>query len=156
MSWFDDHRNSTGALSTRLATDASQVQGVRRLHSHTISFNMVLNKRVAQLHLWSCFQLEITENSNWPEQERGRLDFRVDWSTGSKISWRTQVPFVWRPLSGFPSSALVPPCGSLPRGPGMPPEETRTTGFLVSRPRKERPPVPQPPNEQPSLSADSG
>ncbi|XP_014403091.1 PREDICTED: phosphatidylcholine translocator ABCB4 isoform X1 [Myotis brandtii] len=27
MSWFDDHRNSTGALSTRLATDASQVQG---------------------------------------------------------------------------------------------------------------------------------
>ncbi|XP_066096531.1 phosphatidylcholine translocator ABCB4 isoform X3 [Saccopteryx bilineata] len=28
MSWFDDHKNSTGALSTRLATDASQVQGV--------------------------------------------------------------------------------------------------------------------------------
>ncbi|XP_055468722.1 phosphatidylcholine translocator ABCB4 isoform X2 [Psammomys obesus] len=27
MSWFDDHRNSTGALSTRLATDAAQVQG---------------------------------------------------------------------------------------------------------------------------------
>ncbi|XP_036184203.1 phosphatidylcholine translocator ABCB4 isoform X5 [Myotis myotis] len=27
MSWFDDHKNSTGALSTRLATDASQVQG---------------------------------------------------------------------------------------------------------------------------------
>ncbi|XP_020919115.1 phosphatidylcholine translocator ABCB4 isoform X3 [Sus scrofa] len=27
MSWFDDHNNSTGALSTRLATDASQVQG---------------------------------------------------------------------------------------------------------------------------------
>ncbi|GAB1289407.1 Phosphatidylcholine translocator ABCB4 [Apodemus speciosus] len=31
MSWFDDHKNSTGALSTRLATDAAQVQGVRRL-----------------------------------------------------------------------------------------------------------------------------
>ncbi|XP_036102169.1 phosphatidylcholine translocator ABCB4 isoform X5 [Molossus molossus] len=28
MSWFDDHKNSTGALSTRLATDASQVQGI--------------------------------------------------------------------------------------------------------------------------------
>uniref|UniRef100_A0A8B9YLX6 ATP binding cassette subfamily B member 4 n=1 Tax=Bos mutus grunniens TaxID=30521 RepID=A0A8B9YLX6_BOSMU len=27
MSWFDDHKNSTGALSTRLAMDASQVQG---------------------------------------------------------------------------------------------------------------------------------
>ncbi|EHA97327.1 Multidrug resistance protein 3, partial [Heterocephalus glaber] len=27
VSWFDDHRNSTGALSTRLATDAAQVQG---------------------------------------------------------------------------------------------------------------------------------
>nr|XP_023400223.1 phosphatidylcholine translocator ABCB4 isoform X3 [Loxodonta africana] len=27
ISWFDDHKNSTGALSTRLATDASQVQG---------------------------------------------------------------------------------------------------------------------------------
>ncbi|XP_036036689.1 phosphatidylcholine translocator ABCB4 isoform X3 [Onychomys torridus] len=28
MSWFDDYRNSTGALSTRLATDAAQVQGI--------------------------------------------------------------------------------------------------------------------------------
>ncbi|XP_005414963.1 PREDICTED: multidrug resistance protein 3 isoform X2 [Chinchilla lanigera] len=27
MSWFDDHKNSTGALSTRLAMDAAQVQG---------------------------------------------------------------------------------------------------------------------------------
>ncbi|XP_073920946.1 phosphatidylcholine translocator ABCB4 isoform X3 [Castor canadensis] len=27
MSWFDDYKNSTGALSTRLATDAAQVQG---------------------------------------------------------------------------------------------------------------------------------
>lgn len=28
VGWFDDHRNSPGALTTRLATDASQVQGV--------------------------------------------------------------------------------------------------------------------------------
>ncbi|XP_013365568.1 PREDICTED: multidrug resistance protein 3 isoform X1 [Chinchilla lanigera] len=28
MSWFDDHKNSTGALSTRLAMDAAQVQGI--------------------------------------------------------------------------------------------------------------------------------
>ncbi|CAC5401935.1 ABCB1 [Mytilus coruscus] len=27
ISWFDDHKNGTGALTTRLATDASQVQG---------------------------------------------------------------------------------------------------------------------------------
>ncbi|XP_068446529.1 bile salt export pump isoform X2 [Clinocottus analis] len=27
IGWFDDHRNSAGALTTRLATDASQVQG---------------------------------------------------------------------------------------------------------------------------------
>ncbi|KAL7867292.1 hypothetical protein AOLI_G00151060 [Acnodon oligacanthus] len=27
IGWFDDHRNSPGALATRLATDASQVQG---------------------------------------------------------------------------------------------------------------------------------
>lgn len=28
IGWFDDLRNSPGALTTRLATDASQVQGV--------------------------------------------------------------------------------------------------------------------------------
>lgn len=29
IGWFDDQKNSPGALTTRLATDASQVQGVR-------------------------------------------------------------------------------------------------------------------------------
>ncbi|XP_061657910.1 bile salt export pump-like isoform X2 [Syngnathoides biaculeatus] len=28
IGWFDDHKNSPGALTTRLATDASQVQGI--------------------------------------------------------------------------------------------------------------------------------
>ena len=28
ISWFDNERNSSGALVTRLANDASQVQGV--------------------------------------------------------------------------------------------------------------------------------
>ena len=28
IGWFDNERNSTGALTTRLANDASQVQGV--------------------------------------------------------------------------------------------------------------------------------
>lgn len=31
IGWFDDHKNSPGALTTRLATDASQVQGVRTI-----------------------------------------------------------------------------------------------------------------------------
>ena len=29
MGWHDDEKNSTGALTTRLANDAGQVQGVR-------------------------------------------------------------------------------------------------------------------------------
>ena len=29
MAWFDEERNSTGALTTRLAEDAAQIQGVR-------------------------------------------------------------------------------------------------------------------------------
>lgn len=52
MSWFDDYRNSTGALSTRLATDAAQVQGVRRLRSAGLS----LIKRACLLHPPRCFQ----------------------------------------------------------------------------------------------------
>lgn len=53
MSWFDDHKNSTGALSTRLATDAAQVQGVSRL----LSASLVLRKAsAALLYLLRCFQ----------------------------------------------------------------------------------------------------
>ena len=37
IGWFDDKRNSTGALSTRLAADASEVKGVGRLSSCTIT-----------------------------------------------------------------------------------------------------------------------
>ena len=33
MGWFDEERNSTGALTTRLANDAGQVQGVSQLLS---------------------------------------------------------------------------------------------------------------------------
>ena len=35
IGWFDDERNSTGALTTRLASDAGQVQGVSHTHTHT-------------------------------------------------------------------------------------------------------------------------
>ena len=31
IGWFDEERNSTGALTTRLANDAGQVKGVRFL-----------------------------------------------------------------------------------------------------------------------------
>ena len=31
IGWFDDERNSTGALVTRLSNDAAQVEGVSQL-----------------------------------------------------------------------------------------------------------------------------
>ncbi|XP_006729668.1 phosphatidylcholine translocator ABCB4 [Leptonychotes weddellii] len=39
MSWFDDHKNSTGVLSTRLAMDASQVQGATGMRLALIAQN---------------------------------------------------------------------------------------------------------------------
>ncbi len=33
IGWHDDERNSTGVLTTRLAGDASQVQGVSPVHT---------------------------------------------------------------------------------------------------------------------------
>lgn len=39
--WFDDPRNSPGALTTRLATDASMVQGVR--NSPVFIFHIIFN-----------------------------------------------------------------------------------------------------------------
>ena len=32
IGWFDEERNSSGALTTRLSSDAGQVQGVREAH----------------------------------------------------------------------------------------------------------------------------
>ena len=32
IGYFDDHRNNVGAVTTRLATDASAVQGVSLIH----------------------------------------------------------------------------------------------------------------------------
>ncbi|XP_063777549.1 ATP-dependent translocase ABCB1-like isoform X2 [Pseudophryne corroboree] len=40
MGWFDDKKNSTGALTTRLATDASQVQGATGSRLASLSQNM--------------------------------------------------------------------------------------------------------------------
>ena len=36
MGYFDDHLNSTGALTTRLATDASKVQGATGIRIGTV------------------------------------------------------------------------------------------------------------------------
>ena len=36
MGYFDDHRNSTGGLCTRLATDASAVKGATGIRAGTI------------------------------------------------------------------------------------------------------------------------
>ncbi|XP_048408710.1 ATP-binding cassette, sub-family B (MDR/TAP), member 4 isoform X1 [Stegostoma tigrinum] len=40
VSWFDDSKNSTGALTTRLATDASQVKGATGIRLGLISQNI--------------------------------------------------------------------------------------------------------------------
>ena len=39
ISYFDDHRNSTGALCTRLSTDASRVQGCTGVRLGTVVKN---------------------------------------------------------------------------------------------------------------------
>lgn len=42
IGWFDDPKNSPGALTTRLATDASMVQGVGRLATDQLAaFNQL-------------------------------------------------------------------------------------------------------------------
>jgi len=38
MAWFDDPKNSTGALTTRLANDASQVKGVSKIWFGNFSY----------------------------------------------------------------------------------------------------------------------
>ncbi|KAL3831884.1 hypothetical protein ACJMK2_023581 [Sinanodonta woodiana] len=40
IAWFDDHKNNTGALTTRLATDASQVQGASGIRLGTMIQSM--------------------------------------------------------------------------------------------------------------------
>nr|XP_039263789.1 ATP-dependent translocase ABCB1-like isoform X2 [Styela clava] len=40
IAYFDDHRNSTGALTTRLATDASRVQGCTGVRAGTVIQNI--------------------------------------------------------------------------------------------------------------------
>ena len=41
MGYFDDHKNSTGALTTRLATDASKVQGATGVRLGTAIQNIL-------------------------------------------------------------------------------------------------------------------
>ena len=47
VSWFDEERNSTGALTTRLASDAGQVQGVCTLRIYN-NYNGCTNTLVMQ------------------------------------------------------------------------------------------------------------
>ncbi len=44
IAFFDDAKNSTGALTTRLATDASAVQGVSYSTSNIKYTNIILQK----------------------------------------------------------------------------------------------------------------
>lgn len=40
MAYFDNHNNSTGALCTRLATDASAVQGATGIRLGTVAMSL--------------------------------------------------------------------------------------------------------------------
>lgn len=42
IGWFDDPRNSPGALTTRLATDASMVQGVSNILTGCVCLFQIL------------------------------------------------------------------------------------------------------------------
>jgi hypothetical protein len=42
VSWFDDPKNTTGALTTRLANDAAQVKGVCASFSVAVHIHSVL------------------------------------------------------------------------------------------------------------------
>lgn len=48
MGWFDNPKNSTGALTTRLANDASQVKGVSKILGWKFSY-LVLHVMKLQL-----------------------------------------------------------------------------------------------------------
>lgn len=48
MGWFDNPKNSTGALTTRLANDASQVKGVSKILGWKSSY-LVLHVMKLQL-----------------------------------------------------------------------------------------------------------
>ncbi|KAM6894112.1 bile salt export pump isoform 1-T1 [Xenentodon cancila] len=58
IGWFDDHRNSPGALTTRLATDASQVQGATGSQIGMI-VNSLTNIGVAVIMSF-CFSWKLT------------------------------------------------------------------------------------------------
>ena len=42
IGWYDEERNSTGALTTRLANDAGQVQGVKAIFGGGVAMECVL------------------------------------------------------------------------------------------------------------------
>ena len=42
IAWFDDHTHSTGALTTRLAVDASEVKGVCFVYSSALLINTIV------------------------------------------------------------------------------------------------------------------
>ena len=56
MGWFDDKFNSTGALTTRLASDAAQVQGATGSRLGVlieVTFSLLLSVAIAFAYSWS-------------------------------------------------------------------------------------------------------
>ncbi len=56
IGWFDDPRNSPGALTTRLATDASMVQGVRYTQTGMCPYFGIVNDLLFCMWLLSALQ----------------------------------------------------------------------------------------------------
>lgn len=54
MSWFDDPKNTTGALTTRLANDAAQVKGVCTSFLLMFVLLPILNLSVKQVSGYRC------------------------------------------------------------------------------------------------------
>ncbi len=62
IGYFDDHKNNVGAVTTRLSTDASAVQGVSRVQLQGcwqgVSWGAVVGvlAGVSRVQLWGCWQ----------------------------------------------------------------------------------------------------
>lgn len=58
IAYFDDHRNSTGALTTRLATDASRVQAITGMRLGVIA-QSIFAMGTQHIGLFSCNYIKL-------------------------------------------------------------------------------------------------
>jgi len=70
MGYYDDHLNSTGALTTRLATDASKVQGATGIRLGTVIQSILALGKLSLTYLFVVLLtiggVELTSTSSSP------------------------------------------------------------------------------------------